>query len=71
MKRKRSSVMTGAGYWLLAWSVPISIGIGWGAGWLLDERLGTGPWLQVVGFLLGAAAGLKQILSLSDNGDDK
>lgn len=71
MKRNRSSLVTGAGYWLLAWSVPISIGIGWGLGWLLDERLGTGPWLQVVGFLLGAAAGLKQILSLSDNADDQ
>jgi len=71
MKRKRSSLMAGAGYWLLAWSVPISIGIGWGIGWLLDERFGTAPWLQVVGFLLGAVAGLKQILSLADNSDDK
>jgi F0F1-type ATP synthase assembly protein I len=71
MNRRRSSLVSGAGYWLLAWSVPISVGIGWGVGWLLDERLGTAPWLQVIGFLLGAAAGLKQILSLSDknNGD--
>lgn len=71
MKRKRAALMAGAGYWLLAWSVPIAIGIGWGIGWLLDERFGTAPWLQVIGFLLGAVAGLKQILSLADNGDDQ
>ncbi len=70
MKRSRSSLISGAGYWLLAWAIPISIAIGWGGGWWLDQRFGTEPWLQVVGFLLGAAAGLAQILQLSGSDDE-
>jgi ATP synthase protein I len=31
---------------------------GAGVGWLLDRWLGTKPWLMVVLFILGAAAGL-------------
>jgi ATP synthase protein I len=31
---------------------------GGGIGWLLDHWLGTKPWLMVVLFILGAAAGL-------------
>ena len=71
MITKRPSLIRGAEYWLLAWSVPISVVIGWGIGWLLDRRLGTEPWLQIVGFLLGAAAGLRQILELSSRSDDR
>ncbi len=69
MRQSRPSLVSGARYWLLAWTVPMSIGIGWGVGWLLDGHFGTEPWLQVVGFLLGAAAGLRQILQLM-GGDD-
>ena len=32
--------------------------VGVGMGWLLDWWLGTGPWLLVLFFLLGAAAGM-------------
>ncbi len=70
MKKSRPSLVSGAGYWLLAWTVPIAIGIGWGVGWWLDQRWGTEPWLQVVGFLLGAIAGLRQILQLPRNDDE-
>jgi len=35
----------------------IGVGIGWG----LDYLLGTGPWLLVVFFLLGSAAGMMNI----------
>lgn len=70
MKKSRPLLVSGAGYWLLAWAVPISIGIGWGIGWWLDQRWGTEPWLQVVGFLLGAIAGLRQILQLPRSDDD-
>ena len=66
MRRPGMMLAGGAKYWLLAWSVPISIGIGYGAGWWLDNRFGTEPWLQIVGFLLGAAAGMVQILQISD-----
>ncbi|MFW6437433.1 MAG: AtpZ/AtpI family protein [Armatimonadota bacterium] len=62
--------MKGASYWILAWSVPISVAIGYGFGWWLDQRFGTEPWLQIVGFLIGAAAGLVQILQISGSDDD-
>ncbi len=35
----------------------VGVGIGWG----LDHLLGTGPWLLVVFFLLGSAAGMMNI----------
>ena len=53
----RRSLLSGASYWMLAWTLPIAIMIGNGAGWWLDRRFGTEPRLQNVGFLLGAAAG--------------
>ena len=31
-------------------------------GWLLDRWLGTGPWLLVVGLILGAAAGFYEFI---------
>jgi F0F1-type ATP synthase assembly protein I len=62
--------MKGASYWILAWSVPISVGIGYGGGWWLDHRFGTEPWLQIAGFLIGAAAGLVQILQLLGSDED-
>ncbi len=37
------------------------LGIGAGAGYLLDRWLGTAPWLLVVFFLLGAAAGMMNV----------
>ncbi len=70
MRGPGSPLMKGASYWILAWSVPISIGIGYGAGWWLDQRFETAPWLQIVGFLIGAAAGLAQILQLLSADDE-
>ncbi len=34
------------------------VGVGAGIGWLLDYWLGTKPWLMIVFFLLGSAAGM-------------
>jgi ATP synthase protein I len=31
-------------------------------GWLLDKKLGTGPWLTLLGALLGIALGLFQLI---------
>ena len=31
--------------------------IGWGAGYWLDGKFETGPWLMLVGLMLGVAAG--------------
>ncbi len=66
----RRSLLSGASYWMLAWTLPIAIMIGYGAGWWLDRRFGTEPWLQIVGFLLGAAAGLVQLLQIAGAQDD-
>lgn len=49
----------------------MSIAIGYGLGWWLDERLDTAPWLQVAGFVVGAAAGLAQLLQTAGNRHDR
>ncbi|HJT66209.1 MAG TPA: AtpZ/AtpI family protein [Pyrinomonadaceae bacterium] len=36
-----------------------------GAGWLLDRWLDTGPWLLIVGIVVGSAAGLFEFVRLS------
>jgi ATP synthase protein I len=36
--------------------------IGGGAGWWLDHRLGSAPWLMLVFGLLGFVAGLREIM---------
>lgn len=38
-----------------------AVAVGAGMGWLLDRWLGTKPWLMVVFFFLGAAAGLLNV----------
>ena len=38
-----------------------SIVVGYFLGSMLDRRLGTSPWLTVVGVLLGSAAGFVQL----------
>jgi ATP synthase protein I len=35
-----------------------------GIGWALDRWLGTGPWLVVIGILLGAGVGFYQFIRL-------
>ncbi|MCD6359568.1 MAG: AtpZ/AtpI family protein [Armatimonadetes bacterium] len=64
------SQLEAARYLILAWSIPLSIAIGYGFGWWLDGRFGTTPWLQVAGFILGAASGLAQLLQLAGRRDD-
>ena len=38
-----------------------TLAVGVGIGWLLDRWLGTGPWLMVVFFFLGGAAGVLNV----------
>lgn len=38
-----------------------TLAVGVGIGWLLDRWLGTGPWLMVVFFFLGGAAGILNV----------
>lgn len=40
----------------------IGVGVGGFVGWALDRQLGTGPWLLVVGIMLGFAAGMLNVI---------
>ena len=40
----------------------ISVGLGAWLGLWLDERWGTGPWLTVLGVVIGSAAGFIELL---------
>lgn len=42
-----------------------SVAVGYLAGNWLDERFGTRPWLTLLLFLLGTAAGLKSLYDLA------
>lgn len=53
---REAAVVSGAGFTLAA-----SIALGALAGNWLDQKLGTAPWLLVLGFILGVAAGALQM----------
>lgn len=40
----------------------VATGIGWGLGYWLDGKYGTGPWLMLVGLLFGVAAGFNGLI---------
>jgi len=40
-----------------SWQLAGAVGLGTLAGWWLDKKLGTGPWLLVAGALLGIGLG--------------
>lgn len=42
-------------------SFVLAIVMGFGGGYLLDEWLGTGPWLTLLGFLVGIAGGVTNV----------
>jgi len=46
----------------LGLSIAFSIFIGTFAGYYLDKWLGTHPWLMLIGFIFGVAAGFSNIL---------
>jgi len=53
------SGMSGAGAMLrIGIEMVSAVAVGVGIGWLLDAWLGTKPWLMVVFFFMGAAAGI-------------
>ena len=41
--------------------------VGTGLGYLVDQWLGTGPWLMIVGVLLGGTAGILSIFRMAKN----
>lgn len=42
-------------------SFVLAIVLGFGGGYWVDGRLGTGPWLAFLGFFLGLAAGVLNV----------
>ncbi|MDK2930834.1 MAG: synthase protein [Bacillota bacterium] len=44
-------------YGTISFNIAGSMALGFAAGHALDAKLGTRPWLAVMGFLLGALAG--------------
>ena len=46
----------------LAFTFPVSIAAGAFLGYWLDGKLGTFPWLSIVGLLFGVAAGFMSLL---------
>jgi ATP synthase protein I len=40
----------------------VGVGVGGFLGWALDRQLGTGPWLLVLGIMLGFAAGMLNVI---------
>ncbi|MEQ8193899.1 MAG: AtpZ/AtpI family protein [Rhodospirillales bacterium] len=42
-----------------------ALGVGFFIGWLLDNWLGTSPWLKIVFLLMGAAAGVLNVYRLA------
>lgn len=49
----------------------ISVLIGTGGGYLLDRYLHTRPWLMIIGFVFGAAAGFRTLFRLMNQEKDK
>ncbi|MDR3039067.1 MAG: AtpZ/AtpI family protein [Candidatus Adiutrix sp.] len=47
----------------------VAILLGLGLGWWLDRKLGTAPWLLLLGLLIGIAAGFKNLFSLAGRPD--
>ncbi|MGB0670738.1 MAG: AtpZ/AtpI family protein [Rhodospirillales bacterium] len=46
------------------------VAVGLGIGWLLDEGLGTRPWLMLVFILLGGAAGTLNVYKVAKGYDE-
>ena len=46
----------------------LCVGIGTGAGYLLDRRLGSTPTFMVVGFLLGTVAAFREVFRAAKKG---
>ena len=48
----------------VGWEIVLCLGIGYGAGWLLDRWLHTSPYLKIVGALFGLAAAVKTLVNV-------
>jgi len=71
-KKKPSAVKDYLDASTLGIELVVSVLIGAGAGYWLDKRLNTFPWLTVIGLILGATAGfLSAYRAFIKSNDDK
>lgn len=61
-KDRPSAFFEAAGAASVGIEMALATGIGWGIGYWLDGKYGTGPWLMLVGLLFGVAAGFKGLI---------
>ena len=47
--------------WRIGLELMVAIGVGTGAGWVLDRTFGTRPWGMIALFFLGTAAGMLNV----------
>ena len=52
-------------YLQLGWVFVFAQLFGFGIGWWLDGKLGTRPWLMVVGMVVGMAAGFANLVKVT------
>lgn len=61
-----ASAVAGLGYYSsLSFQVAAAVGVGFGAGWWLDRKIGTTPILAVLGMLMGGLAGFLNVYRLA------
>jgi len=62
--RDRGPIRALAGLGGLAFVLGVLTVSGWLLGQYLDRKLGTGPWLSLLGSLLGMAAGFFEVITI-------
>lgn len=64
--RRREAPRSGMGLaFRLGIEMVSALAVGVGIGWLLDEWLGTRPWLMILFFFLGSAAGILNVIRVA------
>jgi ATP synthase protein I len=58
--QRRSGIAYAAAFTLFACVAAFT-----GIGWLMDRRLGTAPWMLILGLVIGAAAGFYEFVRLT------
>lgn len=53
----------------IATEMAAALAVGVGMGWLLDEWLGTRPWMMIVFFVFGAAAAFVNLIRVAREAD--